>query len=94
MTPEVIESASQLLSRHLLLFVVVAQPDLRSMALRRPSTPEQMYETVAAQDMIQRRELLLSRLRQRGALALEIDPGKLSTGLVNQYLGIKERSLL
>jgi len=94
MTPEVIESASQLLSRHLLLFVVVAQPDLRTMALRRPSTPEQMYETVAAQDMIQRRELLLSRLRQRGALALEVDPGKLSTGLVNQYLEIKERSLL
>jgi uncharacterized protein (DUF58 family) len=94
MTPEVIEGASQLLSRHLLLFVVVAQLDLKSMALRRPGTAEQMYETVAAQDMMQRRELLLSRLRERGALALEIAPGKLSTGLVNHYLGIKERSLL
>jgi uncharacterized protein (DUF58 family) len=94
MTPEVIEGASHLLSRHLLLFVVVGQPDLVGMALRRPATTLQMYETVAAQEMMRRRELLLSRLRERGALALEVDPGKLSTGLVNQYLGIKERSLL
>ena len=94
MTPEVIEGASHLLSRHLVLFVVVGQPDLESMALRRPATAVEMYETVAAQDMIGRRELLLSRLRERGALALELDPGKLSIGLVNQYLGIKERSLL
>jgi hypothetical protein len=33
-------------------------------------------------------------LRQRGALALEIEPGRLSTALVNHYLDIKERSLL
>lgn len=94
MTPEVIEGASQLLSRHLVLFVVIAQPDLQRMALQRPANREQMYETVAAQDMMQRRELLLSRLRQRGALALEVAPGSLSTGLVNQYLAIKEKSLL
>jgi uncharacterized protein (DUF58 family) len=94
MTPEVIEGASKLLSRHLVLFVVIAQPDLRRMAMQRPANREQMYETVAAQDMMQRRELLLSRLRQRGALALEVAPGSLSTGLVNQYLAIKERNLL
>ena len=94
MTPEVIEGASQLLSRHLVLFVVIAQPDLQRLAVQRPANREQMYEIVAAQDVIQRREVLLSRLRQRGALAMEITPGKLSTGLVNQYLTIKERSLL
>jgi hypothetical protein len=53
-----------------------------------------MYRYVAAQEVIQRRELLLRRLRQQGALALEFDPGKLATGLVNQYLQVKERSLL
>ena len=40
------------------------------------------------------RELLLSRLRNRGALAIEVMPHQLSTTLMNHYLTIKERSLL
>ena len=44
--------------------------------------------------MIQRRELLLRRLRQQGAMTIEVLPGRLATGIVNQYLEIKERSLL
>lgn len=94
MTPEVVEGASQMLSRHLLLFAVIAQPDLAAMAIRKPADKEQMYESMAALDMVERRELLLARLRERGALAMEIAPRALSTALLNQYLMIKERSLL
>ena len=36
----------------------------------------------------------LRRLRERGALAIELEPRKLSTGLVNRYLEVKERNLL
>jgi hypothetical protein len=63
-------------------------------ALRRPENPQQMFESVAAVDMVQRRELLLSKLRERGALAMEIQPNQLSATLLNHYLMIKERSLL
>ncbi len=94
MTPEVIEAASQMLSRHLLLFAVIAQPDLTAMAMRRPKSSDEMFESMAALDMVQRRELLLARLRERGALAMEITPHALSTALLNHYLMIKERSLL
>jgi len=38
--------------------------------------------------------VLLRRLREQGALALEIQPGKIAVGIVNQYLQVKERSLL
>jgi hypothetical protein len=31
---------------------------------------------------------------QRGVLALEVDPGRLSVALVNHYLDIKQRSQL
>jgi uncharacterized protein (DUF58 family) len=93
-TPEVIESAARLLPRHLVLFAAVSQPDLASMVARRPESIEAMYQYVAAQEIIQRRELLLRRLRQQGALAMEFEPGRLATGLVNQYLQVKERSLL
>jgi uncharacterized protein (DUF58 family) len=94
MTPEVIESASQMLSRHVVLFVVIAQTDLQAMANRRPTNAIEMYETVAAQEMVNRREVLLARIHNRGALALEVSPNRLTPTLVNEYLEIKERNLI
>lgn len=94
MTPEVIESASQVLSKHLLLFTVIAQPDLLELAGRCPKDGREMFEVAAAQELVQRREALLSRVRTRGALALEIAPSQLTAALVNQYLEVKERNLI
>ncbi len=94
MTPEVIESASQILTKHLLLFTVVAQADLLALAARYPENVEQMFEVAAAQELTHRREALIGRIRTRGALALEISPSKLTTTLVNQYLEVKERNLI
>jgi uncharacterized protein (DUF58 family) len=94
MTPEVIESASQILSKHLLLFMVIAQPDLEALAAGYPQNAEQMYHMVAAQELVQRRETLITRVRNRGALALEVAPDKLTVSLVNQYLQVKERNLI
>src|SRR5258707_423166 len=94
MTPEVIESASQILSKHLLLFMVIAQPDLEALAAGYPQDAAQMYHMVAAQELVQRRETLISRVRNRGALALEVAPDKLTVSLVNQYLQVKERNLI
>jgi uncharacterized protein (DUF58 family) len=94
MTPEVIESASQVLSKHLLLFAVIAQTDLNELSARYPENPEAMYEIAAAQEMVHRRESLISKVRNRGALALEIAPSRLTTDLVNKYLEVKERNLI
>src|ERR1700742_3782505 len=67
MTPEVIEAATALLPTHLVLFVVIGQPDLQAAAARRPTDASEMYEVSAAQEIAHRRELLLARLRERGA---------------------------
>jgi len=93
-TPEVIESAMRLVSRHLLLFVVIGQPDFESFLARRPATSGEMYRYVAGLELVQRREMLLRQLHEQGALALEVMPSRLALGLVNQYLRIKEDSLL
>jgi uncharacterized protein (DUF58 family) len=93
-TPDVIEAASRLLSRHLVLFAVVGEPELRALVARRPESPEQMYQYVAAQQMVHRRDLLLRRMREQGALAMEFLPGQLSPEIVNQYLQIKWKGLL
>ncbi|MCI0354746.1 MAG: DUF58 domain-containing protein [Acidobacteria bacterium] len=94
MTPDVIQGAYQLMPRHLLLFCVIGNPELTQLSAKVPTDVAGMYQHVAAQEMVQRRELLLRQLRQHGALAHEMEPGNLSTALVNHYLEVKERSLL
>jgi uncharacterized protein (DUF58 family) len=92
--PEVVEVASRMMPRHLVLFTVITQPDLALLAGRCPTNPEQLYASMAAQEMVQRREVLLRNLRQRGAIAIEVQPAKVSAGIINRYLEIKERNAL
>jgi uncharacterized protein (DUF58 family) len=93
-TPEVIECAANMATRHLVVLGIMAQKELQSIVAARPENAEEMYRYAAALEIVQRRQLLLRRVRQQGAMALEADPGGLSTALVNQYLEVKERSLL
>jgi uncharacterized protein (DUF58 family) len=93
-TPDVVEYALQMTRRHLVLFAAVGQPDLNERVAQRPESEEEMFRYIAAIEIVQRRELLLRRLRQRGVLAMEIMPGALAVSLVNQYLDIKDRSLI
>jgi len=94
MTPEVVEAALHLARRHLVLFAVVRSTDLFEVALQRPATGDAMYRTTAALEVVQRREVLLAQLRQRGALTVEVDPGGMPAALVNRYLDIKRRHQL
>ena len=94
MTPEVVEAASVLLPQHLLLFVVIGEPDLARAADASPQTVEQMFQVTAAQEVLHRREVLLARLRERGALAIEVSSARLSAALVNSYLEVKAKNRL
>jgi uncharacterized protein (DUF58 family) len=94
MQPEVVEGAAQLMRKHLVLFVAIEQRDLRGIAVRRPATQQEMFAGAAAQEMLQWRQLLLARLRQRGALTLETYPEQMTSYVLNRYLEIKEKALL
>lgn len=93
-TPDVVEYALQMTRRHLVLFAAVGQPDLNERVAQRPESEEDMFRYIAAIEIVQRRDLLLRRLRQRGVLAMELMPGALAASLVNHYLDIKDRSLI
>ena len=94
MRPEVIEGAVQLLRRHVLLFVAMAQPEVELIARARPKNIEQMFRSAAAQEMAGRRELLLARLHDQGALTLDLNPEALTSSVLNQYLTVKERAMV
>jgi uncharacterized protein (DUF58 family) len=72
----------------------VSQPDLAEAARHIPETEREMFRGAAALALLDRRESLLRNLRRQGVLAMELTPGKLRTGLVNEYLEIKDRNLL
>jgi uncharacterized protein (DUF58 family) len=94
MRPEVIDGAMQLLRRHVLLFVAMAQPEVDQIAQARPKNVDQMFRAAAAQEMAGRRELLLARLHEQGALTLDLNPEALTSTVLNQYLTVKERAMV
>jgi uncharacterized protein (DUF58 family) len=94
MRPEVIDGAVQLLRRHVLLFVAMAQPEVESIAQARPKSVDQMFRAAAAQEMAGRRELLLARLHEHGALTLDLNPQAMTSSVLNQYLTVKERAMV
>jgi hypothetical protein len=83
-----------LLRRHVLLFVAMAQPEVDSIAQQRPKNVEQMFRAAAAQEMAGRRELLLARLHEQGALTLDLNPEVVTSSVLNQYLRVKERAMV
>ncbi|HEY6465383.1 MAG TPA: DUF58 domain-containing protein [Candidatus Acidoferrales bacterium] len=93
-TPDVIEAALRLAHRHLVLMTVIAQPELRGYLKSRPENEPEMYHYTAAAEIVHRRDVLLRTLRQHGALTLEIEPAKVSSAVVNQYLLVKDRAML
>ncbi|HVL67078.1 MAG TPA: DUF58 domain-containing protein [Vicinamibacterales bacterium] len=93
-TPEVIEHASRLTPRHLVLFAVTKPVDLLALAGAVPAAADEMFRTLAVQEMLERRDVLLRGLTQRGVLVVELPPGGPTALLIDQYLAIKERNLL
>jgi uncharacterized protein (DUF58 family) len=95
--PDVIESAARLSPRHVVVFAVTQQPELVALDAARPETEDEMYRTLAAQETLERRDVLLGTLRQRGVLVLDLQTTRaqqLSATLIDQYLTVKERNLI
>ena len=92
--PEVIEHAALMTRRHLVLFAAVSQPDLTTLTHSMPESEDDMFRYAAGIEVAERRERLLRRMRDQGVLAVDLEPGKLTDAVINQYLEIKDRSLL
>jgi uncharacterized protein (DUF58 family) len=92
--PEVIDSALHLAPRHVVLFAVMQTPEVMAAAAAAPASPDEMYRMLAAQETLERRDVLLAGLRRRGILVLDLDPSDLTSTLVGEYLKVKDRNLV
>jgi uncharacterized protein (DUF58 family) len=93
--PEPLVRAVRALSPpHLLLAVVLHDPDLEARARMLPGNRTELCQALVAQDLSTTRAQAIRELRQRGALVVESAPQDAGTAAMNAYIDVKRRQLL
>ena len=84
-----IESVSRLVSRHLVLFVTLADEELETIAQATPDGMVELAMAVSADGLLRQRALVHQRLRQAGVEVVEAPWNQVGTRLIDAYLAIK-----
>ena len=79
---------------HLPLCVAIRESEWDEMLGQMPSGVEHVYERAVLQELLRQRSKALGGLVQKGALAMDLPPAKLSMGTMERYLEVKRRGLL
>jgi uncharacterized protein (DUF58 family) len=87
-------AAQRLVSKHLLMFVVLADSELEQLAAAVPETDEALTSATIAADLLRDRQLVLARLRRMGALVVEAPVGGISARVLDSYIRVKRRGAL
>jgi uncharacterized protein (DUF58 family) len=93
-TPEVVTAALQAGKRHLVVVAVLGQPDVMRLIDTAPANPRETFLYAAAAETIRRRELMLTRLRNRGVYVIEVNAPRLTGALLNKYLEVKQKNAI
>lgn len=92
--PEVVDAILDLARRHLVLLAVLGHPELEATAAQQPENVSEMFVATAAAEVLERRRVLLARLRSQGVLVIETSPASVKADAINQYLEVKTRGML
>ena len=80
--------------RHLPMCVTIRASEWDDLIKAPPSSVEEIYERSALQESLDQRSKALKCLIQKGALAMDVPPSKLSQATMERYLEVKQRGLL
>lgn len=89
-----LRAATNLLDRHLVLFVVLRDDELENLAAAEPHNVDDISRAVTAAALLRERRLVISRLRHIGVHVIEAPYRDVGPALVRQYLDFKRRNLL
>ncbi|MDE8651081.1 DUF58 domain-containing protein [Novosphingobium album (ex Liu et al. 2023)] len=84
-----IESIGRLVSRHLVLFVTLADEELEELSGARPADLRTLSMAVSADLLLRQRALVTRRLKQLGVDVIEAPWRQVGTRLIDAYLAIK-----
>lgn len=83
-----------LVGSHLPLGVLIRDRQIFDLADSPSQEPEQLFRSAAAAEVLCWRHHVITGLKHRGVLALDVFPEEMTAPLVNQYLTVKARHLL
>ncbi len=89
-----VESLGRMARRHLVLFVALADPNLKVVAERLPGSVDDVAQSVIAGGLLRERRLVIEELQRRGVHCLDTEPGRLVGSLIERYLDIKRLELI
>ena len=89
-----LEAAGRLIDKHLVLFVVLEDRELTSIIDKPPESAEDVARAVTAQNLLDQKKLVLTKLRHLGIDVIEGAHQDIGTRLINSYLNIKRRGAL
>jgi uncharacterized protein (DUF58 family) len=89
-----LEAVGLLRPRHLPLCMAIRDSEWDELMSRPPATPMDVYEKSVLQETIRQRRAAIGKLRQKGAIAMDLPPKLLSSSAMEHYLDVKRRGLL
>jgi uncharacterized protein (DUF58 family) len=89
-----LEAAARLIDRHLVLFVILQDRELAGIINKAPESAEDVARAVTAQNLLEQKNLVLTKLRHMGIDVIEGAYQDIGTRLINTYLKIKRRGSL
>ena len=84
-----VESLGRLVSKHLVLFVTMADSEVEDLIAVRPGDMATLARAVTADSLAQQRKLVLTRLRRLGIDVLEAPWDMIGPRLIDRYLAIR-----
>ena len=89
-----VESISRLVSRHVVIFVTLADEELEALSTAQPADIDTVAMAVSADGLLRQRALVLQRLRQLGVDVIEAPWDRIGTRLLDAYLAIKRKGAI
>lgn len=84
-----VESIGRLVSKHLVLFVTIADSELEEMIAQEPASIATLAKSVTADSLLHQRQIVLQRLRQMGVDVIEAPYDQIGYQLIDSYFRIK-----
>lgn len=80
--------------KHVLVTVLFQNSDLETLALQKPETMREVYQTIVAEQMSDLKSKIAFQLRQNGIQTVLTLPENLSLQTINKYLELKAKGVL
>jgi uncharacterized protein (DUF58 family) len=89
-----LRTVGRLTERHLVLFMLMRDAELETLADTKPRSGEDVARSVISGGLLRERQVVIGRLRLLGAHVIEADYRQLGPALVKRYLDFKRDDLL